>query len=616
MFSQDVSWSEPQNINVLNSPNDEFAPVWNRFTDELYFNSNRSGYSKFYKCDIATDRQFNPAQLVEGGINTERNNQSYITFENKEIAYLSTFRKFKNRSYLNIFQTRKKKNQWLNPFKVDSLEMPYFMGHPTVSPDNTFMIFSTNYNSEFGDTDLWMVFKQDNGTWGALVRINQLKTPGNEITPFLANNDTLFFASDGQEGPGGYDVFMSVRVQGVWQMPFPISAVNTEFDESDYTILPDGRVIFASNRPGGLGGLDLYVISKEKQTSSIPSFSKVDFSIEVQVPTIKVDVESIRKTVLVNPVLIYDSGLFDKTNAISLKNEFYKFFDSTNLGIIAEKLSDFKDATLYCSIYSGKLSDEKQNLIKEQISSYFKTSQNRIKFNFSPISKQLQDLAGTNVIVIKFNSNDKRMFESYNLKMIPVKTIIPPALDLSIDARPRNQIKKWNLNLSIGNQKNESIKSANDFPINFYHSITKYGVELNNNDSLILNINAVDSLGNKHEYSQVVNITHSNIEDDGKVLIEGKDYWEFNLQVFDEKDLREEFMYLPSFRFLAEKAQIKKNVIIKYYSEKSLRIANEIKSFLSEQINGKDFKIIIQRDSDSEIPNNIISGFFKIQIEA
>jgi len=255
----DLSWTEPVNINILNSEKDDFAPVWNRFTNKLYFNSEVSGYSNFYLTEPSSSNMFSTPILAKGEINQSRSQQSYITFESRNLAYLSTFRQFSERSYLNIFQTRKKKGEWIKAFAVDSLIKPVFMAHPTVSPDGSILIFSSKLNSEFDDTDLWMALKQDNNSWGTLIRISQLQTPGNEITPFLASNDTLYFASDGQEGPGGYDLFISVLKKGVWQRPYPLSEINTEFDESDFCLIPNSKAIFASDRPGGKGGLDLYI---------------------------------------------------------------------------------------------------------------------------------------------------------------------------------------------------------------------------------------------------------------------------------------------------------------------------------------------------------------------
>ena len=90
-----------------------------------------------------------------------------------------------------------------------------------------------------------------------------LNSAENEITPFLAGDDTLYFASNGFGGKGGYDVYVTIKVSGEWQPPVPVESINTSYNESDFVVLPGAAAVFASDRPGGKGGLDLYSVSKK-----------------------------------------------------------------------------------------------------------------------------------------------------------------------------------------------------------------------------------------------------------------------------------------------------------------------------------------------------------------
>jgi hypothetical protein len=268
----DLKWDEPVNIAELNTPGNEFAPCWNHNEGLLYYNSDKEGSSLFFTSKYIGNISFDQPRLLGGGLNQPGNNQSYISFIDEDEALLSTFYLFEKRSYLNIFNTTKKKMAWTQPVVLDSLLSECFNSHPTVSPDGTYMIFSTNRNSENGDTDLWQAVRQSNGGWGSLMPIDELNSPGNEITPCLSSPDTLYFATDGQEGPGGFDIFISIRYDGIWQTPVPLSGINSQFNESDPAIIPGNILIFASDRPGGRGGLDLYA-SKAK----LPEQQKTEF---------------------------------------------------------------------------------------------------------------------------------------------------------------------------------------------------------------------------------------------------------------------------------------------------------------------------------------------------
>ncbi len=54
-----------------------------------------------------------------------------------------------------------------------------------------------------------------------------INSPGDEITPFLQSDDTLYFASNGSGGRGGFDVFICVYVAGEWQPPLTPATITT-----------------------------------------------------------------------------------------------------------------------------------------------------------------------------------------------------------------------------------------------------------------------------------------------------------------------------------------------------------------------------------------------------
>lgn len=251
----------PQNLLELNSSDDDFAPVWNIFEQKLYFNSTRDGNSMFYVSTPAADYQFNDFSLLKGPLNNPKSNQSYITFVGEDLALLAGYSLKKERSYINICKTRFERNTWTKAFDDENLSVESFCGFPNVSPDGKLLVFSSNQNTQNKDLDLWFSFADDKENWSKPVQLLELNTPGNEISPFLISSDTIVFASDGMEGPGKYDLYFSVKRSGSWQTPVPLPGLNTEFNEIGFARLPDGHFIFASDRPGGKGGLDLYICS-------------------------------------------------------------------------------------------------------------------------------------------------------------------------------------------------------------------------------------------------------------------------------------------------------------------------------------------------------------------
>ena len=282
-------WGEVKLIDSLNSQKDDYSPNFNENLNKFYFASNRSGKSYIYHCNLA---DYSEKEILKGGINLTSKNSNYISFVNKNRAVFSSFRMGKRQAYQNLFYSNYQKQSWTKGTLIEELSGEYFISHPTVSPDGNTMIFSSNKDSEYGDSDLYICYRSTDGTWEKPISLDEINSPGYEITPFFASLDTLYFASDGQGGEGGFDIFVSTKELGFWQRPKPVSGLNSSSNDSDPCRI-DNTMIFASDRSGGLGGLDLYEAkkieiigtndSKQIQTNEIPDFSLSSENIQLEI---------------------------------------------------------------------------------------------------------------------------------------------------------------------------------------------------------------------------------------------------------------------------------------------------------------------------------------------
>lgn len=114
---------------------------------------------------------------------------------------------------------------------------------------------------------------------GSLSRLDDLSTSSNETAPCFFRRDGrlwVIFASDRPGGAGGYDLWVSKLEGPRWEAPRPLSAVNTPSDEFRSAILSPEyyedrlALLFSSNRPGGKGGYDQYVIGLESALGDHP----------------------------------------------------------------------------------------------------------------------------------------------------------------------------------------------------------------------------------------------------------------------------------------------------------------------------------------------------------
>ena len=116
-----------------------------------------------------------------------------------------------------------------------------------------------------GAMNIYMTEHQDS-LWSVPVLLNEgMVSSGDEIFPMLSpDGNTLFFASSGLYGTGGYDIYMSSwdEARGEWGEPvnmgFPYSSPYNDFL---YAETPDGRyTLFASDRDCPPDSVDVYVL--------------------------------------------------------------------------------------------------------------------------------------------------------------------------------------------------------------------------------------------------------------------------------------------------------------------------------------------------------------------
>ncbi|MHA7131503.1 TolB-like translocation protein [Algoriphagus namhaensis] len=101
------------------------------------------------------------------------------------------------------------------------------------------------------------------------IRKSAVNSEANDHMPFVYG-DLLVFTSDRPGGFGGYDLYYSLRSGNGWSEPVNFGpTINSESDEYRPVVLDHWEftnqvMIFSSNRPGGLGGFDLYFVGIPK----------------------------------------------------------------------------------------------------------------------------------------------------------------------------------------------------------------------------------------------------------------------------------------------------------------------------------------------------------------
>lgn len=141
-------------------------------------------------------------------------------------------------------------------------------GGPSISIDGHRLFFNSGKTGGFGGNDIYLARRHDTSDdlgWTDVVNLganvnsasdDQLPQPLDVGGRGLA----LFFLSERSGGPGGSDIYSSfIHDDGTIDPAAVVEDLSSPFEERGPTFSRDGlEVIFASNRPGTLGGLDLW----------------------------------------------------------------------------------------------------------------------------------------------------------------------------------------------------------------------------------------------------------------------------------------------------------------------------------------------------------------------
>ncbi|MBJ6367647.1 TolB family protein [Snuella sedimenti] len=159
---------------------------------------------------------------------------------------------------------------WTN-FKVLPFCNPkYSYAHPALSPDGKVLFFTANIRggkeTTKGGSDIFKVAVLENGTFGEPENLGRaVNSYSREMFPFLSADNTLYFASNRPNGYGGFDIYKSkMNADGTFEasekLPKP---VNSNKDDFSLIINEQNRTgCFSSKRDGGSGDDDIYYFTR------------------------------------------------------------------------------------------------------------------------------------------------------------------------------------------------------------------------------------------------------------------------------------------------------------------------------------------------------------------
>jgi WD40-like Beta Propeller Repeat len=592
IYSQ--SWEEPVSITNLNSPADDYAPSYNRFDGKLYFTSERnSGNASFY---IFQD---SVVSKMRGNINQENENQMYVSFSSDKTAYYSAFVSNGIQYVQKIFVSKFIKNSWQKGTLVEKLDLGGFSSQPSISPNGEFIIFCASDKENIFDTDLYISYLEEDKSWGKPIGLDVLNTEDREFSPNLVSEDSLIFASDGFGGKGGLDLFLSIKKNEIWQRPEPLRSLNTEFDDTDPCLVPNGDIYFSSNRGGDKKDLNIYFAKKSSEENKT---TYEEISPEIYLNTFisnirlrKIETQKFRDF---SPYFFYEKDETKINNKFTNRNKLlltlckdYLLATDKNLELTAwtaselelNKNSDYKNSKF--------TADERISRIKEKLSN--SGEENRIKINYQYFDPKENPALG---MVIKINPETLDFFSGANDEKFE---IIPDKLEIQIQSLPEDKLDSGKIMLLSTNGEilSEVWLSKNDPPTKkILVNLSEFAKKLSNSEYLILQCHGIFGT-EESKFESKLPILKSKISSRGMLAenLNGESE-SIKLIIIDNKTLNSENLknYLDKYISAGNKINI-------YYDSNNL---SNVK-IIEKLINQKNKVKLIARKSKSIFPESL-----------
>ncbi len=386
-----------------------------------------------YKGDINFDGEIKNVKRVTKDIN-KRVNQTGVTYSKDGRTVYFSRNKYKKKLKKQNLPKNKRlllykadvaaDGSWTNIKKLPFNKKKASTGYPVLNADDSKLYFVSDRLPSKGNTDIFVVDVLKEGNFSKPRNLGSfVNTEGNETTPFISDENILYFSSDGHEGQGKLDVF-AVEVfdnatSEVYELASPINSINDDFA---YIVNKDNNQgFFTSNRLQGDGFNDLYSFTLEEDVRPGECFITVDGKVRDKesyqtIAGATVDLYSIDGSLL-ESVSTYSDGTYQFT--VSCAKE-YELVASNPNYLNDKKRIEILEENYHSALHTNlNLSKIEKPVVNKMSPIYYEFDASNITQEAAMEMDKIADIMmeNENLIIEASSFTDSRGTDAYNLEL-------------------------------------------------------------------------------------------------------------------------------------------------------------------------------------------------------
>ncbi len=264
----------PQNLgSAVNSDEPEYFPSLTIDGKELVFTRRLNHFNEDFFSSTKTKDGWANALPLKGNINTPQNEAAQNISQDGQWLVFTANNRPDSYGNFDLYISYLTPLGWSEASNLGGIvNSDQWDAQPCLSPDKKDLYFASRRFGGFGGSDIYVCHLKSNGRWGEPENLGGgINTAGDDQCPFIhADNQTLYFTSDGWPGYGGNDLFYVRKTRlndkvgqgygGSWSKPMNLGyPINTIDDEGTLFIAADGKTAYyASDRSDSRGSHDIY----------------------------------------------------------------------------------------------------------------------------------------------------------------------------------------------------------------------------------------------------------------------------------------------------------------------------------------------------------------------